>query len=119
MTAPNPTLASYDVQAVRADFPVLERRIHGQPLVFLDSAASSQKPLPVVQAINGAGDTYTPTVIDFFGFWVLQLPLAYWLATSAGLGPNGAFTAIVVAETFVTILGVIIFRRGRWKKVRA
>ena len=52
MTAPNPTPASYDVQAVRADFPVLERRIHGRPLVFLDSAASSQKPLSVIQAIN-------------------------------------------------------------------
>ena len=73
----------------------------------------------VVQAINGAGDTGTPTLINFLGFWVLQVPLAYWLATSAGMGPNGAFTAIVVAETFVTILGVIIFRRGRWKQVRA
>jgi cysteine desulfurase/selenocysteine lyase len=52
LAASNPTLASYDVQAVRADFPVLERRIHGQLLVFLDSAASSQKPLPVIQAIN-------------------------------------------------------------------
>lgn len=69
----------------------------------------------VIQAINGAGDTATPTVINFLGFWVLQLPLAYWLATSVGLGPNGAFTAIVVSETFVTILGIIIFRRGRWK----
>jgi len=69
----------------------------------------------VVQAINGAGDTATPTVIDFIGFWVLQIPLAYWLATKVGLGPNGAFWAIVVTETFVTILGVIVFRRGRWK----
>jgi putative MATE family efflux protein len=73
----------------------------------------------VVQAINGSGDTGTPTVIDFLGFWVLQLPLAYWLATSVGLGPNGAFIAIVVSESFVTILGIIIFRRGRWKQVRA
>ncbi len=70
----------------------------------------------VVQAINGAGDTATPTVINLVGFWLLQLPLAYWLATSAGLGPVGAFTAIVVAESFVTMLGVIIFRRGRWKR---
>ncbi|NIL93860.1 MAG: MATE family efflux transporter [Woeseiaceae bacterium] len=73
----------------------------------------------VVQAINGAGDTATPTVIDLFGFWVLQLPVAYWLATSVGMGPNGAFTAIVVAETFITVLGVIVFRRGRWKQVKA
>ena len=73
----------------------------------------------VVQAINGAGDTATPTVINLVGFWLLQLPLAYWLATSAGLGPVGAFTAIVVAESFVTLLGVIIFRRGRWKRTIA
>jgi putative MATE family efflux protein len=69
----------------------------------------------VVQAMNGAGDTATPTAIDFVGFWLLQIPLAYWLATDAGLGPDGAFWAIVVGETFVTVLGVIIFRRGRWK----
>ena len=73
----------------------------------------------VVQAMNGAGDTATPTVIDFVGFWLLQIPLAYWLATDVGLGPDGAFWAIVVGETFVTILGVIIFRRGRWKHMIA
>ncbi|MEJ2129045.1 MAG: MATE family efflux transporter [Woeseiaceae bacterium] len=69
----------------------------------------------VVQAINGAGDTATPTAIDFVGFWLLQVPLAYWLATEIGLGPNGPFWAIVIAETFITILGAIVFRRGRWK----
>lgn len=69
----------------------------------------------VVQAINGAGDTATPTVIDFVGFWLLQIPLAYYLANNVGLGPNGAFWAIVITETFVTVLGVIVFRRGRWK----
>jgi putative MATE family efflux protein len=69
----------------------------------------------VVQAINGAGDTATPTVINFVGFWLLQIPIAYWLATDVGLGPDGAFWAIVIGETFVTILGVIVFRRGRWK----
>lgn len=73
----------------------------------------------VVQAINGAGDTATPTVIDFIGFWLFQIPLAYWLATSVGLGPNGAFWAIVATETLVTILGAIVFRRGRWKRTIA
>jgi Na+-driven multidrug efflux pump len=69
----------------------------------------------VVQAINGAGDTATPTAIDFVGFWLLQVPLAYWLATAIGLGPNGPFWAIVAAETFITVLGALVFRRGRWK----
>jgi len=70
----------------------------------------------VTQALNGAGDTTTPTVINFLCFWVLQIPLAYWLATGLSLGPNGVFWAIVVSETLVTILGVAVFRRGRWKQ---
>ena len=69
----------------------------------------------VTQAINGAGDTLTPTVIDFVGFWLLQIPLAYWLARDMSLGPDGAFWAIVAGETFVTMMGVVIFRRGKWK----
>jgi putative MATE family efflux protein len=69
----------------------------------------------ITQALNGAGDTITPTVINFLCFWVLQIPLAYWLATSLSLGPNGVFWAIVVSETLVTVLGVTVFIRGRWK----
>jgi putative MATE family efflux protein len=69
----------------------------------------------VTQALNGAGDTITPTVINFLCFWVLQIPLAYWLATSLSLGPDGVFWAIVVSETLVTVLGVTVFIRGRWK----
>jgi len=70
----------------------------------------------VTQALNGAGDTRTPTAINFVCFWVLQIPLAYWLATSLSLGPDGVFWAIFVSESLVTILGVIVFRRGRWKQ---
>lgn len=69
----------------------------------------------VTQALNGAGDTTTPTAINFVSFWILQIPLAYWLATSILHSPNGVFFAIVVSESLVTILSVIIFRRGRWK----
>lgn len=69
----------------------------------------------VTQALNGAGDTTTPTAMNFVCFWVLQIPLAYWLATDMSLGPNGAFTAIVVSESALTILSVFVFRRGNWK----
>lgn len=69
----------------------------------------------VIQAINGAGDTRTPSFLNFICFWIVQIPLAYWLATSADMGPNGVFLAIVVSESLLTILGVIVFRRGNWR----
>ncbi len=69
----------------------------------------------MVQSLNGAGDTASPSVLNLICFWLIQIPLAYWLATSAGLGPNGAFTAIVIAESLLTVLSVVVFRRGRWR----
>ena len=69
----------------------------------------------VIQAMNGAGDTRTPTILNFICFWLTQIPLAYWLATSVGFGPNGVFLAIVISESILTILGVIVFRRGGWR----
>ena len=69
----------------------------------------------ITQALNGAGDTATPTAINFVCFWLLQIPLAYWLASNISMGPNGVFLAIVLSESLVTVLSVVIFRRGRWK----
>jgi putative MATE family efflux protein len=69
----------------------------------------------IIQALNGAGDTRTPSFLNFLVFWLLQIPLAYWLATSVGMGPNGIFTAIVVSESALTILAVLVFRRGKWR----
>ena len=69
----------------------------------------------VIQALNGAGDTRTPSILNFIVFWLLQIPLAYWLATGAGFGPNGVFMAIIVSESVLTILGVLVFRRGKWR----
>ncbi|THU36847.1 MATE family efflux transporter [Niastella caeni] len=72
----------------------------------------------VTNAFNGAGDTKTPTLINIFGFWLFQVPLALLLALVFKLGPNGVFIAIVLAETGITIAGIIIFRRGKWKKIK-
>ena len=72
-----------------------------------------------IQALNGAGDTRTPSILNFVCFWIIQIPLAYWLATAAGFGPNGVFLAIVVAETVLTTLGILVIRRGAWKEHEA
>ena len=72
----------------------------------------------LAQAFNGAGDTRTPTIINFFGFWMLQIPLAYMLAITLEAGPTGVFWAIVISESAITIAAAILFRRGRWKKTQ-
>lgn len=69
----------------------------------------------MIQSLNGAGDTITPAILNLICFWLVQIPLAYLLATRTPLGPNGAFTAIVVSESLLTIFSVIVFRRGNWK----
>jgi Na+-driven multidrug efflux pump len=69
----------------------------------------------MIQALNGAGDTRTPSLLNFICFWMLQIPLAYWLAQDAGLGPTGVFIAIVISESILSVLGLIVFRRGAWK----
>jgi putative MATE family efflux protein len=69
----------------------------------------------MLQAFNGAGDTITPTVVNLFGFWFIEIPLAYALAIPARLHSNGVFISIVVAEAVIAAAGGILFRRGRWK----
>jgi putative MATE family efflux protein len=70
----------------------------------------------LVQAFNGSGDTATPSVINFFCYWMLQIPLAWFLATVVGMGPKGVFTSIPVAEASMTISAFLVFRRGAWKR---
>jgi putative MATE family efflux protein len=69
----------------------------------------------MLQAFNGAGDTITPTIVNFFGFWLLEIPLAYWLAIPMKLQSNGAFYAIVVAECSIAAASAVLFKRGKWK----
>jgi putative MATE family efflux protein len=67
------------------------------------------------QAFNGAGDTATPTWINFVCYWCVQIPLAWYLAQQ--LGPRGVYLAICGAESVLAIVSVILFRRGKWKTV--
>lgn len=69
------------------------------------------------QSFNGAGDTRTPTILNFFGFWLFQIPLAYVLAIGIGWGPVGTFAAISIAESAMAIACILLFRRGKWKTV--
>jgi len=67
------------------------------------------------QAFNGAGDTNTPTLLNLLCFWVFQIPLAWLLAFRFGLGTNGIFMAIPIAQSTLAVAGVLLFRRGKWK----
>jgi putative MATE family efflux protein len=70
------------------------------------------------QAFNGAGDTMTPTKINFFCFWLLEIPLAWFLALHLGLGQKGVWWSIVAAELAAGLAGIVLFRRGGWKTIR-
>ena len=69
----------------------------------------------LANAFNGAGDTSTPTIVNLFGFWFFQIPLAYILSVSLQMGPTGVFIAIPVAETANTIAYWWLFKKGAWK----
>src|SRR5205085_2854279 len=69
----------------------------------------------MVAAFNGAGDTTTPTWINLGCYWMLQIPLAYTLANPAGLGAQGVFLAITIAESVIAVVAILMFRRGTWK----
>ena len=70
----------------------------------------------LVQAFNGAGDTNTPTIINVFCYWLFQLPLAYVLSQPFGLGAQGVFLAITLAESVLAVVSIFFFRLGRWKE---
>jgi putative MATE family efflux protein len=72
----------------------------------------------MTQALNGAGDTRTPTLINFVCFWLFQIPLAYFLSIGLDLKSTGAFIAIPVAETLIALVAWYYFKKGKWKEVK-
>lgn len=72
----------------------------------------------IVQAFNGAGDTRTPTILNLFGYWLFQIPLAYVMSFTLGFEASGAFWAIAIAESAIAIAAILLFRRGTWKTVK-
>jgi Na+-driven multidrug efflux pump len=71
-----------------------------------------------VQAFNGAGDTNTPTYINLVFFWLIQIPLAYWLALHEDWGYSGVFWAVFISETSVGLFTLWLFKKGKWKQVK-
>lgn len=71
----------------------------------------------VSQAFNGAGDTRTPTIINLFSYWLLQIPLAYFLSLQTDFEIKGVYIAILAAEIVLALAAIFIFRKGRWKTV--
>lgn len=69
----------------------------------------------LTQAFNGAGDTWTPTVLNLIVFWLFEIPLAYVLAQTLHMGPHGVFLAITIAFSALAIVSAAVFRMGRWK----
>lgn len=98
----NPTVVQYGVDSLR--------------IICLGYIAYAYG-MVISQAFNGAGDTFTPTVINLVAFWAVQIPLAYSLAMPAGWGPNGVFAAIAISESLLALIAILVFRRGRWKTV--
>jgi putative MATE family efflux protein len=93
-------------------FGVLSLQIIGSGYIFYGIG------MVMVQALNGAGDTKTPTWINIVGFWLFQIPLGFLLAKGLNMGPLGAFIAIPVAETFMALAAFYYFKKGKWKEVK-
>jgi putative MATE family efflux protein len=70
------------------------------------------------QSLNGAGDTLSPTIMNFVCFWLIEIPLAYYLAKSLTLGPLGVFWSIAISESVLAIVAIFVFKRGRWKRMK-
>jgi Na+-driven multidrug efflux pump len=107
-----PIISFFTQDAAVAGYAVQAMRIISGGYIFYGIG------MVMANAFNGAGDTKTPTIINLFGFWLFQIPLAYLLAKVAGLGPTGVFIAIPVAETAITIVAWIMFKKGKWKNIK-
>lgn len=105
----NPLIDAFAPDAEAAGYAVLCLRIVSAGFLFYAVG------MVLTQAFNGAGDTFTPTVINLLCFWILEIPLAWALARPLGFGPSGAYAAVAVAFSLVALVSGLVFRRGKWK----
>jgi putative MATE family efflux protein len=99
----DPTVVNYGVDTLR--YVCLGYLFYGYGMV-------------IVQSFNGAGDTVTPILLNFFGFWLFQIPLAFLLAIVWKIGPKGVFLSIAISESAIAIAAMILFKKGKWKTVK-
>jgi Na+-driven multidrug efflux pump len=85
--------------------------------IFAISYALFAYGMVIGQAFNGAGDTRTPMIINLICFWAVEIPLANFLAISVGWELAGVCWAIAASESLMTVLSILLFRRGKWKTV--
>jgi putative MATE family efflux protein len=105
-----PIVGLFPAEPAQQEFGASALRILGLGFPFYAYA------LVVSSAFNGAGDTWTPTLMNFFCFWLWEIPLAWFLARPLGLGPLGVVIAVAAAFSTLAVVAVILFRRGRWKE---
>lgn len=107
----SPIISIFTTEPEVHKFGVLSLQIIGSGYIFYGIG------MVMIQALNGAGDTKTPTWINIVGFWLFQIPFAFVLAKVFKLGPTGAFVAIPVAETVIALAAWYYFKKGKWKQV--
>ncbi|QHT67646.1 MATE family efflux transporter [Rhodocytophaga rosea] len=109
-SAPIVAVFTQDVEVARYGTQALQ--IIGSGFIFYAVG------MVMIQAFNGAGDTRTPTVINFVCFWLFQVPLAYLLALGLDMDSTGAFIAIPAAESLIACVAWYYFKKGNWKQVK-
>lgn len=108
----SPIISVFTNEPVVHQFGVQALQIIGSGYIFYGIG------MVMVQALNGAGDTKTPTWINVFGFWLFQIPFAFILAEVLNMGPSGAFIAIPAAESLMALVAFYYFKKGKWKEVQ-
>ena len=112
MFCANPIIRFFTQDEAVVAYGVRALRIMGAGYIFYGIG------MVMTQALNGAGDTRTPTIINFICFWMFQIPLAYILSEGIGMQSTGAFLAIPIAESLIALLAWYYFKKGRWKEIK-
>lgn len=105
-------ISFFTSDAAVADYAVTALRIISSGYIFYGMG------MVMANAFNGAGDTRTPTWINLIGFWLFQIPLAYFLSMYFDMGAKGIFWAVPISETFIALMSFYLFQKGGWKKVQ-